>query len=645
MRVAIATALAVTVLAGALAPTGLGLVDTALASTGQMLVLLESDADLDAVAARVRASGGRVVHTFPPSALIVEGGLGISAGAGIRAVYRDAVNETGLAPLDTVARRAVSTWNHLVTLDARELETRSLEGLQAELVGDALAAPTTGRIAVSAQDSAPTPGARQTSEFFIGRVAVGVVFPESDGTRDPSTEDWTAAERRAATGEIAAALDWWAAREPRANLSFVYDDNAGEPVETSYEPINHPHLDEHLWISEVMEKKGYTGSTYFEQVYAYNNALRETHDTDWAFTVFVVDSSEDEDDLFADGRFAYAYTGGPFTVMTYGSAGYGIANMDAVAAHEVGHIFRAMDQYVGAERSCTDRAGYLAVENQNSDFGDCKSDQPSIMRAHVEPFAAGALDPYARGQVGWRDSDGDGILDPVDTTIALDVIDTATDTTQTSVYTFTAALQEVPYPSPSLPSVTINTLETVEYRVDGDDWKPAHAIDGAFDSYEETIRFTTDPLPTGEFDVELRVTDSAGNVHTETLATISAVNPVDRILDTTLTQTGVESAEAQAEALVYRGQAASDGSTIAATYYRIDEGDWRLVTPDDGTFDDSSEGFSFTIDGDELAPGTHELQVYSIDGAGNVEPSPATDTFESGRALSRVHLPLVVRAP
>jgi hypothetical protein len=575
----------------------------------------------------------------------VEGGIGLSAGAGIRAVYRDAVDGAGLASLDGAARRAVSTWNHLVTLDSSELEPRSLAGLQAELVGDALAVPTPAGIAASAQNAAPTPGARQTSEFFIGRVAVGVLFPESDGTVDPSTENWTAEERQAARSEIAAALDWWAAREPRANLSFVYDEDAAEPVATSYEPINHPHAEEHLWISEVMEKKGQTGSTYFEQVYAYNNALRERYDTDWAFTVFVVDSSEDEDDLFPDGYFAYAYTGGPFTVLTVGNAGYGVANMDAVAAHEIGHIFRALDQYAGAERSCTDRAGYLAVENQNSDFGDCTSDQPSIMRAHVEPFAAGALDPYARGQVGWRDSDGDGILDPVDTTIALDVVETVTDTIQTSVYTFTAALQEVPYPSPALPSVTINTLETVEYRVDGDDWRPAHAIDGAFDSYAETIRFTTDPLPTGELDVEVRVTDSAGNIHTETLATISAVNPVDRILDTTLTQTEVESAEAQAEPLVYRGQAVSDGSTIAGTYYRIDEGDWTLVTPDDGTFDEPLEDFSFTVAVDDLGPGTHELQVYSIDGEGNVEPSPATDTFESGQTPARILLPLVVRAP
>lgn len=645
VRAVLIAALAVTVWAGALAPVGVAEVDHVFASIGQVLVLLESDAAMDVVAERIRASGGRVTHALPPSALIVEGGDELSSGTGIRAIYRNKVEIEVLESLDSASRRAASTWNHLLSLDSRAVETRSIMGLQAALVDDALVLPSSERIAASAQDSNPTPDARQTSEFFIGRVAVGVLMPESDGSIDPSTEDWTAEERQAAMSEITAALNWWATREPRANLSFVYDEDAGNPTETSYEPINRAHTEEHLWIDEVMEKKGYSGSSYFEQVYAYNNALRGKYDTDWAFTIFVVDSSEDEDDLFADGYFAYAYTGGPFTVLTYGNAGYGIANMDAVAAHEIGHIFRAMDQYEGAQKPCTDRAGYLDVENQNSDYGDCVSDQPSIMRAHIEPFVAGALDPYARGQVGWRDSDGDGILDPVDNTISLSAIDTVTDAIQTSVYTFTATVREVPYPSPALPSVTINTLEMAEYRVDGGDWTAARAMDGAFDSYHETFQFTTDPLPTGELDVEVRITDSAGNVLTETLATISALNPVDRILDTTLTQTEVESAEAQAETLVYRGQAASDGSTIAGTYYRIDEGDWRLVTPNDGTFDDPSEDFSFTVAVDAFGPGTHELQVYSIDAEGNVEPSPATDTFEGRRAPSRVFLPLVVRAP
>jgi hypothetical protein len=37
---------------------------------------------------------------------------------------------------------------------------------------------------------APVPGYYETSEYLLGKVAVGVILLESNGTVDPSTEDW-----------------------------------------------------------------------------------------------------------------------------------------------------------------------------------------------------------------------------------------------------------------------------------------------------------------------------------------------------------------------------------------------------------------------------------------------------------------------
>ena len=87
--------------------------------------------------------------------------------------------------------------------------------------------------ALHAFSSAPTPQYDETSEYFIGRVAVGIVLPESDGSLDPSTEDWTEAERALVLSKITAALDWWAAREPNAHLTFVYDDGTAAPYATA----------------------------------------------------------------------------------------------------------------------------------------------------------------------------------------------------------------------------------------------------------------------------------------------------------------------------------------------------------------------------------------------------------------------------
>ncbi len=643
LKVRLSLVIAVTIVVAALVPVGQVVGEPALASSGRALVLLHSEADLDQVVSDIQAAGGRVIHTFPPAALIAEQTGDLSKTAGVQAVHRQEVGRAAMTALDEDVRGAAQAWNYLLAPTTAGADSRSLESLPADLANDAFQPQVPLAATVSAAGEDPTPSFRQTSEFFIGRVAVGIVMPQSNGGSEASTETWTKAERDTVLGEITAALDWWAAREPSANLTFVYDDNGGEPVSTSYEPISHPYRDEYLWIGEIMEEKGFSGSSHFQQVYAYNNALRDTHDTDWAFTIFVVDSSADPDDRFSDGFFAYAYTGGPFAVVTSGNGGYGIQHLDSVAAHEIGHIFHALDQYAGAGRACTKEAGYLAVENQNSQSGDCLLDEPSIMRSHVEPFAAGAVDSYARGQVGWRDSDEDGILDPVDNTIVLTETDYVTDATRTNVFQFEGTAYQEPYPSDA--SVTINTIEAVDYRVANGDWQEALPTDGAFDAWNESYHFTTDSLPTGEFAVHVRVTDSWGNTLTRRVATVSSVNPADGTINTTLTRVEVGGAEAAPPSLTYRAQAVSDISHISAAYYRLDSGKWQLLEPDDGAFNDSEETFTFSIASDALSSGTHELQVYSVDGDGNAEQPPVSDTFaiegQDTQDLVYLFLPLV----
>jgi len=82
----------------------------------------------------------------------------------------------------------------------------------------------------------------------------------------------------------------------------------------------------------------------------------------------------------------------------------------------------------------------------------------------------------------------------------------------------------------------------VQYRVVGGEWTGAQPADGAFDTYVEALTFTTPLLPTGDLPVDLRVVDSAGNELTQTLATVSVVDPVDEILDTSLTRLGQQAA-------------------------------------------------------------------------------------------------------
>ena len=57
----------------------------------------------------------------------------------------------------------------------------------------------------------------------------------------------------------------------------------------------------------------------------------------------------------------------------------------------------------------------------------------------------------------------------------------------------------------------VSSIVGVEYRIDGDKWLPAMALDVAFDSKAEVYTFITPMLAEGDHSVEVRATDAAGN--------------------------------------------------------------------------------------------------------------------------------------
>ncbi len=256
-----------------------------------------------------------------------------------------------------------------------------------------------------------SPGYYDTSLYMIGDVSVSIITPESIG----GTEDWTDGELIMVHSEIMRALDWWAEKEPKAHLNFVYNYEDGVPVED--EPIENGH---NIMFNQAMDYLGFgvDGDLYpaTSLVYDYVNYQRDLKNTDWGFAIFVADSTNDEDDKFPSGYFAYvkasASGNGPYMVMTSENGGYGLENMDAVTAHEFGHVFGALDQYTGC--SCTTRTGYLNYENQNCGYGTCLINEISIMKNIMYGFNNNIIDDYARGQVGWQDLDNNGVLDILD---------------------------------------------------------------------------------------------------------------------------------------------------------------------------------------------------------------------------------------
>jgi hypothetical protein len=366
-----------------------------------------------------------------------------------------------------------------------------------------------------------------TSSFMIGDVSVSVIFPESDETvclnpptcdsYGPDSEDWTSEEIQNVKDEILLAMDWWALREENAHLTFVY--NYEENVSTEVEPINLDGLfyDE-IWINDVMVSLDYGPEQYPPAPLVFDYINDNRNQTDWGFVIFVVDSSNDEDGAFNDGRFAYTVVhddssgGGPYFVMTYDNQNYEIENMDSVCAHETGHIFGARDEYGSC--ACDWNSGYLNYANENC-IDDCLINENSIMRGGITPFTEGLIDYYARGQIGWQDTDEDGILDIQDTTPSILLNEGIEDETG-FYFDGDASINIFPAINPYYNDISINTIGNVvySYELEGEDWSEwfdTDSKDGIFDSASELYEFIFGYVGGGDFTVQSKAINSVGN--------------------------------------------------------------------------------------------------------------------------------------
>lgn len=383
------------------------------------------------------------------------------------------------------------------------------------------------------------PAARETAAFAAGKVAVAVVFVESDGSVDRSTENWSrpdpapdfAGDRRAnVLAKVQAALTWWNYRSPDASLeaSFPTAGQYGAPrtVTTRFEPISRPvsqfskdyRLSDAGWRWQTMGKLGYAhdptdDSPLPERAYA--DKVRRKTGADWAFVLYVVDSLRDSDGKFRDGASAYtADLYGPYMVLTYDNDGYGFSNFDAVLAHEMGHVFGALDEYRPPRQgypSTGDLAsGYLGVRNRNAEEGGT-TDLPCIMRGSqstIDAFAFGDLCPSTLGQTGLRDNDADSHPNVVDTRPRFDTVTTMA--VSGGALTVTGMVREHPWPHgtssigiPFRHNISVFVPHDLQFRVDGGDWLPLDAVDGRFDEPVEKWKLTTGPLAAGTHTLEV----------------------------------------------------------------------------------------------------------------------------------------------
>lgn len=351
-----------------------------------------------------------------------------------------------------------------------------------------------------------------TGEFMLGRVAVTPVFVESSGILDPSTEDWTPTHKAEVLQKIESGLDWWrqllATKTSRHSLEFVIDRAfADQPFVSLYEPINRRSNDYQLFVNEFLVNRGFNQSAELEtNMRAFNHAQRQRLQTDWSFTIFVVNSLNDGDGTFATGgnfSRAFSFAGGLFEVVPS-------TRPASTFAHETGHMFWARDEYVGGG-TYYQRRGYYNTQNTNAldlnpaspfqQADSIMSEGASLDRAFSQIVSADST----LAQIGWLDSDGDGIFDVLDVPFSLDGSGRLDTLKNEYVFRGNARVQTLPNQNSSgtQNNITLNQIQRIEYRLNNGNWTTLLSPNAY--TVELDLRI---PVPTGTLGkLELRAID------------------------------------------------------------------------------------------------------------------------------------------
>lgn len=374
-----------------------------------------------------------------------------------------------------------------------------------------------------------------TAEFMLGKVHVSVVLMESTPTMSPGDngtvritppgnnppynfhyipENWTPEQISGVKNKVIEATNWWEQtldnqpNVPDGLLDFEIDFTyADSPVPTGYEPIARQSDDSTLWVYDFLNTTGLPITGNFNtDIRTYNNFQRERTGSDWAFTIFVVNDTNDSDKQFnASGSFdrSFAYAGGRFAVLLS-------SRPASIFAHEMGHIFWALDEYDGLGNYGA-RRGYYNTQNTNSaenpspgfvQAPSLMSNDPGLTQAYNNFTSS----PQSLQMIGWLDSDDDGIFDVLDVPFKLDgsgYYDSAS-----GIYRFQGDTAVATLPNMNSSGlrndITINQIRVAEYSIDNGPWQVAASFSRTYETSLD-LQFA---VPAGEHTIRIRTHDT-----------------------------------------------------------------------------------------------------------------------------------------
>jgi len=411
-----------------------------------------------------------------------------------------------------------------------------------------------------------------TGEYMLGDVRVNVVFMESDGSmtkadgspadngtitfRLPSNptvpinynytpenwSNWTPADLANLRTKISSGLAWWQQtlqnRFPKApddalnfSVDWTYADN---PVHTAYEPIARISDDFSQWTYDFLRQVGFAhAGGVSPDIRAFNNFTRQQTNSDWAFTIFVVNDLNDPNDRFSQytglGSFsqAFAFAGGQFMVVP-------ASRPFETFAHETGHMFWGLDEYLDVDMIFNPTTqqwepgqipdeyarsrGYYNTPNLNA------ADNPAAGFVQEDSIMSNGL-PMQRARdnhtssrwtlemVGWKDADNDGIMDVLD--VPLELTGSGQYDISTGIYYFNGStrVRTLPNQNPAglRNDITLNQIRAIEYSVDGGVTWQRHAQTFPTRTYESAISINF-PVPDGQTTVKIRTLDTRTGV-------------------------------------------------------------------------------------------------------------------------------------
>jgi hypothetical protein len=358
---------------------------------------------------------------------------------------------------------------------------------------------------------------RDTSELMLGRVAVSILFPESDGSFDTNRYDWTPAlEDSVIRSAVRGLLKWTGLASDRGvSLTFLLEIYPALP--TRYEPIMHPVVDELSWIEDVLEPLvGYRGDAT-AMGYDLANGARARLGTQWSALVFAVQDDSSSAGRFPDGYISHAQLGGPWYIVPINNLNTKSAALDFYMEHEMTHMFWALDEFPASYAwwSCTLTTGYFNQQNQNSVLPGPGYCGPNVQCLMTGNYPDSVCAPTLR-QIGWVDKDQSGVLDLFETKplvvpdsmryvaavgVPIPVRATALDE---------ALPNENPYWYGAGDSITVATIDSTWYRVDGGSWIPIVPDDGIYDEGAERFRILVPSPGLGEHKLEFQALNSNG---------------------------------------------------------------------------------------------------------------------------------------